>query len=68
MSSVSEAVILIAGQGSRLREGYGGQGRTPKFFACSRPDVGVADCDCGSILINTGLPVGGCLANAQQPF
>ena len=27
MSSVSEAVILIAGQGSRLREGYGGQAR-----------------------------------------
>jgi 1L-myo-inositol 1-phosphate cytidylyltransferase len=27
MSTVSEAVILIAGQGSRLRQGYGGQPR-----------------------------------------
>jgi choline kinase len=27
VSAVSEAVILIAGQGSRLRQGYGGQGR-----------------------------------------
>ena len=27
MSNVSEAVILIAGQGSRLRQGYGGQAR-----------------------------------------
>ena len=27
MSAISEAVILIAGQGSRLREGYGGQAR-----------------------------------------
>jgi len=27
MSAISEAVILIAGQGSRLRQGYGGQAR-----------------------------------------
>ena len=29
MSSVSEAVILMAGEGSRLRQGYGGQARLP---------------------------------------
>src|SRR5215467_11316474 len=29
MTAVSEAVILMAGEGSRLRQGYGGQARLP---------------------------------------